>query len=466
MVAWVDIFCVRPVRTSSHTCHATVSFASRLDGVARGRDHCLILQSSLYIFIVFCNLRASTNSTRGCSISYSYCICTNGRGETGSLVLSPSLHDNAPALTSSSELATLYPSRTLTIVLHVAYPHSSNTDCTSLFYQSNSALQQIALHSLTFRMPDNNNDAPSTRLAAHLHALHAENPDEVINDTFASLRTQINRLRLELQRGLEALVAFQSTSNPRVGASVLSQSNSMDSPPSGRPAGFPYVPQSSRLTPPAGFSYVSENPFGVASGGLGSAAPQRPSTLRSNTIKGPVVTLVSTLPPTTYKEQDDSKSSLNTLAYIRVQRALLRYLENHSADSLTPRQARKWTEEIDPAANKDPKTADALRLCYYMRSQGYDVFGLVKSGAILLYCRILGGDQDVLYWKQNFATNQVEYAAPASQRAPRRNAVVDAGSGMADYEAGLRRQAEQSADLAAAEIRLQVELGRQPSDTA
>lgn len=111
---------------------------------------------------------------------------------------------------------------------------------------------------------------------------------------------------------------------------------------------------------------------------------------------------------------------------------------------------------------------EALRLCYYMRSQGYDVYAKIEGKVIHLYVAnqrsyIRDKQHDMLYWKQNFATNASASVAPSAPRAARRNA-------MADIEQTLqyltRRHPEQVAaanedPLTQAEIRLHTELGRE-----
>jgi hypothetical protein len=165
------------------------------------------------------------------------------------------------------------------------------------------------------------------------------------------------------------------------------------------------------------------------SGARLSTMPPTATTTQEQGSKRAVVTSVSALPPTTYNEQNASKGSLNTLAYVKVQRALLKHAKTHATDSLSPRQARLWTQAIDPASKKEPKAADALRLCYYMRAQGYDVYAQIKDGSIALYVVNQGSNirdeqYDPLYWKQNVSTNKIEYTAPSPSRSGhRRNAV-------------------------------------------
>lgn len=153
----------------------------------------------------------------------------------------------------------------------------------------------------------------------------------------------------------------------------------------------------------------------------------------------PAVTFVSALPSTTYKEENDSSSRANTVAYVRVQRALLKHARKHALDSLSPHQARVWTQAIDSTGNKTPRAAVALRLCYYMRSQGYDVYSRVEASCVQLYIVNQGSyirdkEHDVLYWKQNILTNHVDYYFPSpGNRSSRRNAVSDLAFQVADF---------------------------------
>lgn len=132
----------------------------------------------------------------------------------------------------------------------------------------------------------------------------------------------------------------------------------------------------------------------------------------SNTTKKPkkaVTTLVSALPETIYRDQEDK--STPSLAYLALQRRILKYLSTQAADALTVNRASTWTQDIEPKS-KYPKAQDALRLCYYMRSQGFDTYSKLRDGFILLFI----ADQksnvrniliDHLYWKQNITTNYI-----------------------------------------------------------
>ncbi|KAJ4362057.1 hypothetical protein N0V83_010999 [Neocucurbitaria cava] len=134
----------------------------------------------------------------------------------------------------------------------------------------------------------------------------------------------------------------------------------------------------------------------------------------------PVTTLVPVLEKTTYKDEDDTKAAEKTLPYIRVQRAVLRYLEFHASDTLSPITARRWTQDINPET-KIPKAEQALSLCYYMREQSFDTYAKIADGFVSLYLvnqsavpgsGVHTAANDILYWKQDFVTNHVEYAYP------------------------------------------------------
>ena len=168
----------------------------------------------------------------------------------------------------------------------------------------------------------------------------------------------------------------------------------------------------------------------------------------------PVTTLASMLPETVYDETKETKSD-NTLEYIKVQRNLLEYLGKHAADTLTAQLACQWTRDISETTTTTAN--DALRLCYYMRSQGFDTYADVKQGSMSLYIinqhtAMRGPRTDMLYWKQDVITNEIQFAAShgrSTVRRERRNAVVpgcppapgtpghrygDNGDDPADYE--------------------------------
>jgi hypothetical protein len=263
-------------------------------------------------------------------------------------------------------------------------------------------------------MSDNDSDASSPARSNNARPLPPDFPLSVVSSV-AALQRQFDHISRRIRRSARHNATAPPPSDP---VSSLNSLLAALTPP-GLPAGF----HSAR--------------YNSADADQQQSSMSRP---RTSIEHRPITTLVSALPPTTYREQEDSQGSINTLAYVRVQRTLLEYLDTHAADTLSPRQARKWTQDIDPT-DKEPKAADALRLCYYMRSQGYDVYGKIENKRVLLYRRQNNShkDQDVLYWKQDFTTNRVEYAAPAAPSAPRisrRNAMPDTG----DHEEMLRRR--------------------------
>lgn len=71
-------------------------------------------------------------------------------------------------------------------------------------------------------------------------------------------------------------------------------------------------------------------------------------------LKKPMTTVLSLLPKTTYKEANGAEGTQDILAYLKVQRELLRYLGVRTADALTPQQACQWTESILPDKNPRP----------------------------------------------------------------------------------------------------------------
>lgn len=160
----------------------------------------------------------------------------------------------------------------------------------------------------------------------------------------------------------------------------------------------------------------------------------RPRTARRLAKEEPrlaITTTSSLLPLTTYNEKNESRA--RALPYVTVQRVLLSWLGKHASDTLTPRQARRWTQAIQPNTRK-PGAQDALRLCYYMASQGFDTYAKLKDRSIVLFVAnqassVRGEDYDHIYWKQNFKTNVIESVALSTlpsrpTRTSRRNAIA------------------------------------------
>lgn len=207
-------------------------------------------------------------------------------------------------------------------------------------------------------------------------------------------------------------------------------------------------------------------------------------------FNGPIVTLTSALPKTTYKDREDTKGTEKSLKYLEVQRSVLKYLEKSAADTLTPDQARHWTQAIDRTSNKEPKAEEALRLCYYMRSQGYDVYSTIDADKNELHLWLVNqlshertAQYDKLYWYQDYATNEDLF--PTSNEAThmhRRNAMVGhppclyGGDTTDEGELQVARRAAATgparprgrpsvaARLAATEVRLQRLIEREDAD--
>lgn len=156
----------------------------------------------------------------------------------------------------------------------------------------------------------------------------------------------------------------------------------------------------------------------------------------SKAPKQPSFTLVHALSPTTYKDEDDKTPK--TLAYIKAQQGVLKYLNKTAADQLSPHHACLLTQAIDPET-QEPTAAEALRLCYYMRSLGCDVYHGIeeKSKLLVLYVvnqqsHVRGKSFDRPYWLQNYSTNRIMHelvqaprARPAAPRGARRNALAN-----------------------------------------
>jgi hypothetical protein len=199
---------------------------------------------------------------------------------------------------------------------------------------------------------------------------------------------------------------------------------------------------------------------------VGNTAPALPSdSNRVNVPKRPAVTLVPLLPKTMYKDEEDTKGTPKTLAYVRAQLAVLKYLDTQASDSLTPYQARKWTQAIDPT-NKEPKAEEAIRLCYYMRSQGYDTAAIIAHDKKTMQLYVARNHHQqfhkLLYWKQNFATNEVVFKAASPPRQPRRNAIPgDSTTPQQQFQRAIESQMHARERIQA---HLEIELARDAPD--
>jgi hypothetical protein len=145
----------------------------------------------------------------------------------------------------------------------------------------------------------------------------------------------------------------------------------------------------------------------------------------------PVTVVVSALPKTTYRDEDDKTP--HSLAYVKAQRAVLKLLSTTAADAIPPERLCQLTQSIG-----QPSAINALRFCYYMRSQGIDVYPSLGAHK-LLSLRVVNPlshsrSQDHVYWQQNYATNHTLHALeevpiprPGTLARPaRRNAVAPA----------------------------------------
>ncbi|KAF2628130.1 hypothetical protein BU25DRAFT_40544 [Macroventuria anomochaeta] len=135
-------------------------------------------------------------------------------------------------------------------------------------------------------------------------------------------------------------------------------------------------------------------------------------------LEVPASSLIPTLPKTPYKEQFE-KEFERSPEYVQVQRQILKAIEKHDI-ALTSKEAYKWTSNSVPKGQR-PQPLQALRLCYYMRSLGYDTFATIKTscdpgnGTKITALRLLvanpdsekrGLGHDHLYWAQDIRTGE------------------------------------------------------------
>ena len=151
----------------------------------------------------------------------------------------------------------------------------------------------------------------------------------------------------------------------------------------------------------------------------------------------PNSSVIPVLPRTLYKEQLE-KEFARSLEYVKVQRKILRAIGKHDT-VLTARDAYIWTSNSAPKGQR-PQPLQALRLCYYMRSLGYDTFANIKTvscsvdGKRTAILRLLivnpeseerGVDHDHLYWAQDVRTGEV---TPKAYKLRRQDTEVRAGT--------------------------------------
>lgn len=150
---------------------------------------------------------------------------------------------------------------------------------------------------------------------------------------------------------------------------------------------------------------------------ISSAPPDQIPTSREPNSSVPYH--VSRLPEITYREQHEQEFE-RSLEYVHVQRKILKALRKHDT-VLTARDAYNWTKAIVPEGQQ-PEPLQALRLCYYMRSLGYDTFANItsvydpSSTAVpaSLYLMVVNPESetrglahDHLYWVQNISSGHV-----------------------------------------------------------
>jgi hypothetical protein len=97
----------------------------------------------------------------------------------------------------------------------------------------------------------------------------------------------------------------------------------------------------------------------------------------------PARTVVPLLLVPAYREQHEAEFE-RSLEYVQVQVKILKALEEHDT-VLDPQTAYTWTLEIAPPG-KTPEFLQALRLCYYMRSYGYDTYASIRRYNNPEYC--------------------------------------------------------------------------------
>ncbi|KAF1925562.1 uncharacterized protein M421DRAFT_7822 [Didymella exigua CBS 183.55] len=141
-----------------------------------------------------------------------------------------------------------------------------------------------------------------------------------------------------------------------------------------------------------------------------------------------------------YREQHE-KEFERSLEYIQIQCRILKYSDKHDTE-ITPRQAYKWTANTVPRTQR-PQPVQALRLCYYIRSLGFDTYADIKPSqdpetgiddtALRLFVanpasekRGLGHDH--LYWYQRLRTGEVISKPYQLRRSERPRLRLDTGS--------------------------------------
>jgi hypothetical protein len=213
--------------------------------------------------------------------------------------------------------------------------------------------------------------------------------DEMNND---------NNLPILFSRPIQNIVSDPggALSNFRVPMNTISFT-----PSSSNNTNTPRIPTSERRIPSLNSQNNSSRNATAAATAPAQRAPLRP-----------ITTVAPLLPKITY--DDDEDGTKKTLEYIQTQIKLLQWLGSHPWDSLSAHQACEWTQMVAPDSR--PSAKDAVRLCYYMRSQGFETYAQFHQGIMSLYVanqqtHIRGPHTDMLYWKQDVTTNYMHSAA-------------------------------------------------------
>ncbi|KAF2712968.1 hypothetical protein K504DRAFT_126411 [Pleomassaria siparia CBS 279.74] len=130
--------------------------------------------------------------------------------------------------------------------------------------------------------------------------------------------------------------------------------------------------------------------------------------------RNPIITLVNILPKTPYS--NDADKSDKSDGYFSAQNTVVVFLQRYPSDILSALDAYSLTSYINPRGTPAPE--DALRLCFYMRSLGFETYCRMKpkDNCFALYVangnfrddEDRGTQHDECYWEQNFKTGKVQ----------------------------------------------------------
>jgi hypothetical protein len=145
-----------------------------------------------------------------------------------------------------------------------------------------------------------------------------------------------------------------------------------------------------------------------------------------------------------YREQHE-KEFERSFEYLQIQRRILKYVDKRGT-AITAQQAYKWTANI-VAKYHTPQPIQALRLCYYMRSFGFDTFAVIKptcdpetgvdDTSLKLFVanpnsKQRGMGHDHLYWAQRIGTGKVTVRPYDTERSTRPRLRIDIGPPLTD----------------------------------